>query len=515
MQQTCAVIGSGIGGISSAIRLANKGYKVTVFEQSSKAGGKISELRKGDFRFDSGPSLFTLPELVDELFVVCGKNPRDYFDYVPLESTCNYFWEDGTCLTAWSNARLFATEVKKKTGVAYSTTLGFLEKCRNLYDLTAQVFMFSSFHRPANFMKPAYRRSMLNLHKLDAFTTMHKRNEKWFRHPKIVQLFDRYATYNGSSPYKTPATLNVIAHLEHNLGAWFPDKGMYDIVASLQKLAEDMNVTFRFNNRVEEILFDDHPNDPNQLPTHNKESGTFWSVCKRKKIAGLRVNGELHAFDMVISDVDVVNLYKNLLPGEPMPSRQVKLERSSSALIFFWGIDKNFNQLGLHNILFADDYKREFDHLFNTRTIGPDPTVYVFISSRSVTTDAPKGSENWYVMINVPENIGQDWDVLVKEARTHIISKLNRMLKTDIEKHIVTETMADPRSIEKDTGSTNGSLYGLSSNGQFAAFNRHPNIKKKYKNLYFVGGSVHPGGGIPLCLASAKIVDQEIQAVKA
>jgi diapolycopene oxygenase len=515
MKQTCAVIGSGIGGISSAIRLANKGYRVTVFEQSSKAGGKISELRLGAFRFDTGPSLFTLPELVDELFFLCGRDPRDYFNYMPLEASCKYFWNDGTNLTAWSNTHRFARELHEKTGVDPSLTIRFLEKCKKLYDLTAEVFLFNSFHRPANFLKPAYRRSLKNLHSLDAFTTMHRRNEKWFRHPKGVQLFDRYATYNGSSPYKTPATLNVIAHLEHNLGAWFPEKGMYDIAVSLQKLAEDMNVEFRFNSRVEQIIVNNSPYKSPPNPPQPKRGKKLWSFIGSKKVTGLLIDGKVYSYDLVVSDVDVENLYKHLLPGETLPARQRKQERSSSALIFYWCINKSFDRLGLHNILFADDYKQEFDLLFDKRSITYDPTVYIFISSKAVITDAPENTENWYVMINAPENTGQNWDEMVKETRKNIIRKINFMLETNIEQYIITEAIADPRSIEKDTASTNGSLYGLSSNGMFAAFNRHPNFKKKYKNLYFVGGSVHPGGGIPLCLASAKIIDQEIQAVKA
>lgn len=513
MKQTCAIIGSGIGGISSAIRLAKKGYKVTVFEQSSKAGGKISEIRRGGFRFDTGPSLFTLPELVDELFVLCGKNPRDYFNYIPLQESCNYFWEDGTKIKAWCNPTLFAKELYDNTGVDPSKTTSFLEKCRELYELTSEVFMFNSFHRPSNFLKPAYRRSLRYLYKLDAFTTMHQRNKKWFKEPKITQLFDRYATYNGSSPYKTPATLNVIAHLEHNLGAWFPSKGMYEIAESLQKLAEDMGVEFRFNTRVEEIIFQGLPSKIGTPQTHLKQKTKLTPFWKQKKITALHAGGKIHAFDLIVSDVDLVNLYRNLLPTETIPPKQIKQERSSSAIIFYWGINKNYETLGLHNILFSDDYKQEFDHLFNTKTIAKDPTVYIFISSRAVQSDAPKGSENWYVMINAPENTGQDWDSLLLEARENIIRKINTQLQTDIAKHIVTETQADPRSIEKDTASTNGSLYGLSSNGMFAAFNRHPNFRKKFKNLYFVGGSVHPGGGIPLCLASAKIIDQEIQAI--
>lgn len=490
MQQTTAIIGSGIGGIASAIRLAAKGYKVTVFEQAGAPGGKISQLRKDGFRFDTGPSLFTLPELVDELFRLCGEDPRNHFHYHPTKTSCKYFWEDGTRIHAWQNPDDFAREVESVTGVPADRTLGFLERSRKLYELTSDVFIFNSYHKLRNFLTPAFRRPLFRIHQLDALTSMHERNRKWFGHQKVVQLFDRYATYNGSNPYQTPATMNVIAHLEHNTGAWFPDKGMYAIVESLVDLARRKGVDFHFNTPVSEV------------------------VMEGRRVVGLRIGGEFRPFDVVVSDIDIVNLYRRLLPGIPLPRRQVSGERSTSALIFYWGVNREFPGLELHNILFSDDYKEEFRHLFRTRTIYEDPTVYLFISSKHVKGDAPEGSENWYVMINVPENAGQDWDELLAGARRNIVKKINRILETDIERHIVTEAFADPRSIERDTGSYRGSLYGLSSNGRFSAFSRHPNFRRRLKNLYFAGGSVHPGGGIPLCLASARIIGKEVPAAK-
>jgi diapolycopene oxygenase len=486
MKQTTAIIGSGIGGIASAIRLAVKGYKVTVFEQAASPGGKISQLKQDGFRFDTGPSLFTLPELVDELFRLCNEDPGKHFRYHPTKTSCKYFWEDGTCIHAWQKPEEFAREVENVTGVSAYRTLGFLERSRRLYELTSEVFIFNSFHKVRNFLTRSFLRPLFQLHRLDAMTSMHKRNKQWFGHPKVVQLFDRYATYNGSNPYQTPATLNVIAHLEHNTGAWFPEQGMYAIVEALVALARRQGVDFRFNARVTGIILENN------------------------KAAGIRVGDEFLPFDVVVSDIDIVNLYRRLMPGVALPGRQIKGERSTSALIFYWGVDREFPELELHNILFSDNYEEEFRHLFQTKTICDDPTVYLFISSKQVKGDAPPGSENWYVMINVPENIGQNWDEMVDEVRKHIVGKINRILKTDIEKHIVAETIADPRSIERDTGSYRGSLYGLSSNGRFSAFNRHPNFKRRLKNLYFAGGSVHPGGGIPLCLASAKIVGEEV-----
>jgi phytoene dehydrogenase-like protein len=200
-----------------------------------------------------------------------------------------------------------------------------------------------------------------------------------------------------------------------------------------------------------------------------------------------------------------------LLPEREQPESRIHNEPSTSALIFYWGINKQYNELEVHNILFSSNYKNEFDHLSKLKTISNDPTVYIFISSKSVEGDAPEGKENWYVMINVPENTGQKWDELTEKARKDIIQKINRVLNTDIEQHILFEKIADPRTIEQDTGSYKGALYGKSSNNKFAAFLRHPNFKKGIKNIFFTGGSVHPGGGIPLCLASAKIVDKHIQ----
>ncbi len=490
MNQHAAVIGSGIGGLASAIRLAAKGYRVSVFEQAPKTGGKINELCLQGFRFDTGPSLFTFPALVDELFTLCGENPLDYFGYRPVKTSCKYFWEDGTVVNAWQQSADFAAEIEKVTGVDAEKVIAYLEESEKLYDLTGEAFLFHSLHKLSNFANPVFHKTIINSLKLDPFRTMHKRNSQWFGHPKVVQLFDRYATYNGSSPYKTPATLRMIAHLEHNMGTFFPEKGMYDMVKKLTALAERQGVEFHFNSRVEKV-----------------ETGSG-------SVTGIMVNGEKTPFDLVVSDVDIVNFYRKLLPEIKLPEKQLSLERSSSAVIFYWGINRRFPELELHNILFSGDYTEEFNHLFNTKTLSSDPTVYLFISSKLVKGDAPDGSENWYAMINAPENVGQAWDALLAKARSNIIDKIKRTLKVDIEPHIVCEAVADPRTIERDTGSYHGSLYGLSSNNMMAAFNRHPNFHKKIKNLFFAGGSVHPGGGIPLCLASAKIVDKEIPALK-
>jgi diapolycopene oxygenase len=188
----------------------------------------------------------------------------------------------------------------------------------------------------------------------------------------------------------------------------------------------------------------------------------------------------------------------------------VQQERSSSAIIFYWGIKKEFAQLQLHNIFFSDDYKKEFENIFHTKQLSNDPTIYINISSKMESGHAPAGKENWFVMVNAPANIGQDWQQLKQDLRKNIILKLNRLLGEDIETLIETEHIVDPIMIEDQTASYMGSLYGTSSNSKLAAFFRKPNFTNSIKGLYFCGGSVHPGGGIPLCLKSAKIVSDLI-----
>jgi phytoene dehydrogenase-like protein len=169
---------------------------------------------------------------------------------------------------------------------------------------------------------------------------------------------------------------------------------------------------------------------------------------------------------------------------------------------------KTFPKLDLHNIFFSEDYKTEFDHIFKKGSIYHDPTVYVNITSKMTPSDAPEGCENWFTMINVPNNQGQDWDQMIIDAKSNILDKLSRMIGLNLSEYIAVEEILDPRTIESKTSSSLGALYGNSSNNLFSAFLRHANKSRRIKNLYFCGGSVHPGGGIPMCLSSAKIIDR-------
>ncbi len=485
--KTCAVIGAGVSGLGAAIRMRNKGYQVTVFEANSFPGGKCSTESKDGYRFDMGPSVFTMPQYVDELFILSGKNPRDHFNYIPLNPVYKYFFEDGSTLDAYYGKEKFAEQLALKTKDKKEDIIKYLNKTETIYDLTDEVFLKNSLHRLKNFFTWPVAKGILNFGKIGAFDTMNGANKKAFKDLRLVQIFNRYATYNGSSPYLSPATLNVIAHVEIVKGAFYPEGGMYSITSSLVQLAKDIGVHFRFSTPVKEILIEN------------------------KKAVGIKTDQAIEPFDIVISNMDVYNSYKKLMPDVKRPAKTLDQPKSSSGIIFYWGIKKEFQELGLHNILFSENYEEEFNTIFAKKSVYHDPTIYLNITSKHTATDAPPGCENWFSFINVPNNQGQNWDMFITEARENMIRKINRVLKTDIRPLIESEMVFDPRVIENRTSSAFGAIYGNSSNNKFAAFLRHANFSKDIKNLYFCGGSVHPGPSIPLCLLSAKITTDLIK----
>jgi phytoene desaturase len=481
-----AIIGAGIAGIALSIRLKAQGYDVNVFESNKSPGGKVSEFELKGYRFDAGPSLFTMPNFVDELFLISNKNPRDFFNYKKMDVSCHYFYEDGIVLNAHSDKEKFGIEVEKKLKVSKNKIIEFLDHSLFIYNTTSHIFLEKSLHKLKNFLSKKVIESLLQLKKLNLFSSMDSFNKKKLDHPKLVQLFNRFATYNGSDPYRAPAILNIIPSLEHHFGTYFPLKGMYDIVNSLYKLSVSNGVKYFFESKVSEI------------------------IIENKKAVGIIVEKNIKYFDIVISNTDVASTYKYLLPTERISSRILTQERSSSALIFYWGIKKDFKNLGLHNIFFSENYQEEFRVMNQEENIYSDPTIYLNISATEKINDAPAGCQNWFLLINAPYNQHQNWNEITRITRKNVIDKLGRILKEDISKLIEVEAILDPIEIENKTGSYKGSLYGTSSNGIFSSFLRHPNFSKKIESLYFCGGSVHPGGGIPLCLQSAKIVSEII-----
>ncbi len=485
------VIGAGIGGIAAAIRTARLGYEVCVLERNESPGGKLSTFQLGAFRFDRGPSLFTMPQYVDELFELCGEDPADHFTYHREEVVCRYFWKTGERLVAYADPERFSQEASEVLGVAPGIVAAALARSAEKYELSGRTFLERPLNKVSTWLHRGNLTALRKLGRMDLTRTMHATNVRDLGHAKLVQLFDRFATYNGSNPYRAPGILTIIPTFEHTLGTFLPKGGMYDITASLVALAERQGVTFHYRHPTERVL---------------SEGG---------RVTGVRTSdGHDHACDLLISNADVHGFYTHLMPQARKPARTLRQERSTSAVIFYWGIDREFAALGLHNIFFSEDYEAEFEAL-QQGAVSDDFTVYVNVTSKGVGGEAPEGAENWFVMVNAPHDRGQDWPAALARIRELTLDKLSRALGYDLRAAILVEQTWTPPEIATDTGSHLGALYGTSSNSKWAAFLRHRNQSAEFKNLFFVGGSVHPGGGVPLALLSAKVASRLMPAAHA
>lgn len=486
MKKKISIIGSGVAGLATSVRLAKRGYEVHVFESNAFPGGKINSETYGEYRFDKGPSVFTGPKYLKEIYDLCGEDFSD-FGLVPLTTSFNYFFNDGLRMQLSNKRDEIIDEISEKLGEDKNQLRAYLDKAAKNYKTIAPMFIEASLHSWRNYTGKAFFRALGRLPKYKLFSTMNDENQKAFRNPKTVQLFNRFASYNGSDPYQAPAMLNMIGHLEINQTPYLPKNGMIQITDSLYGLAKKLGVQFHFNERVEKIIVDG------------------------KSVSGIETTNRTFLSDAVVSNMDVSFTYERLLKESPQPEKTINQEKSSSALVFYWGIKNIFPELTLHNIFFSSDYKAEYDGIFTKKVAVDDPTIYVNITSKYVKGDAPEGCENWFVMINSPIDVGQDWDKEIARLREKIIAKLSKSLGVDISELIEVEEVLDPRKIEARYHGKQGSIYGNASNNRYAAFQRHPNFSKQFNNLFFVGVSVHPGGGIPLALNSAKIACEYLE----
>ena len=347
------------------------------------------------------------------------------------------------------------------------------------------MFLERSLHRADTFLGSHALPALAALPRLGLLRTMHAANVRDLKEQHLVQYFDRYATYNGSNPYRCPATLNMIAHLEHTCGAYYPEGGMGQIGAALRQAAQALGVRFQLNTEVTRLVADDG------------------------KAKGVRLGEVNQLYDATICNVDFCTAQRSLVPERYRDKASTRTEPSSSALIFYWGVEGVHPQLGLHNILFSSDYKAEFEAMAQG-SIADDATVYINISSKMDATDAPTGCENWFVLVNAPYHAGQDWEAVGARVRGNVLGQVQAMLGINLKGKIRSEHILNPKGIEESTGSYKGALYGTSSNTATAAFLRPPNASRTLKRLYYCGGSVHPGGGIPLVLLSGKIAAEAV-----
>ncbi len=480
MSRRVAIVGAGLGGLSAALHLASRGVSVTVFEKTDVPGGKAGQVTLGPYRFDTGPSLVTMSFVLEELFRQTGSSLSDHLQLVSLDPVCRYHFNDGSLLDARSDTELMARSIGALAPADGRQYKRFMRYSRRIYARTSELFLFNSLSDPRSLLRFSSLATLARIWQIDPLRTMDASVRRFFHDERIIQLFDRYATYNGSDPYRAPATLNIIPYVEHELGAFYIRGGIYHLVEALVRQAERLGVEFHMESPVRAILTD---------------GGKARGVETDK--------GSFSGFDAVVSNADAVYTMQQLVPKGTR--RRMRMgEPSSSGLVFLWGVGKEHGDLAHHNIFFSGDYRREFREIFGELAIPTDPTVYVSITSKTDREHAPVGSENWFVLINVPSQedglTAQDVDRL----RDRVLGRL-RASGLDPSPAIEQERVIRPQDFIERFHAYRGSLYGWSSNSRSAAFLRPANRARVPRGLYLCGGAAHPGGGIPLVVLSGKI----------
>lgn len=475
------VIGAGLGGLSAACLLAQKGHDVAIFEKNYSVGGKMNQLEAQGFRFDTGPSLLTMPFVLDRLFKECQKDLSDYLELRSLDPICRYFYPDGTIFNNYESKEATIDEIRKMFPADTKAYSEFLNHAESLYKKTADAFIFN----PLFDLQDLKKLDLLSFFGIDAFTTVSDKVNATFQSDYLRKFFKRFTTYNGSSPFLAPATLNVIPHVEINQGGYYVKGGLYKVAEALKRLAESLGVEFHFNSEVNSI------------------------IVNERKATGIEFfNGEKIHADLIISNSDVTETITHLLPNNSISRhRKQKAERiepSCSGFVLLLGVDKQFDQLSHHNIFFSEDYKNEFHQIFNEKVMPDDPTIYIANTSHSDPKHAPEGASNLFILVNAPYlSDAYNWEVEAGPYGDKVIGILEQKGMKGLSDNILYRSSITPVDFYTKYLSNKGSIYGTSSNNKFSAFLRPRNKSKQIKGLYFVGGSTHPGGGIPLVVQSA------------
>ncbi len=513
-----AIIGAGMGGLATGIRLAVAGHKVDIYEQNERVGGKLNLLEQAGFRWDTGPSLITMPFVYRQLFESAGRKLEDYVDLVPVEPVCRYFYPDGTRFEASDSIGHMTAEIERLNPADVQGYFRFMAYSRKLYDLTAEAFLFQGINSGRDFFKLKPQTAF----QIDPFRTVHQAVKSYFKDPHLVQLFDRYATYNGSSPYLAPATLNIIPYVELGMGGWYIKGGLYQLACAYARLAQEIGVQIHCG----------------------PEWGVSRILTENRRATGLLLTSdqEIQA-DLVIANSDVAYTKRELLESgvegrgsgvregdggqeaeagdfrssifdfrlktSVLSPQSSVLEPSCSGFVLFLGVNRQYAQLAHHNIMFSQDYMAEFDTIFKDKKPSADPTIYICWTGCTDPTHAPPGKSNLFVLVNAPYlSSAFDWQApgAAQTYRDLVIKRMEEFGLDGLSQNIESEAIMTPLDLERRYNADRGAIYGTSSNSRFSAFLRPPNRSRRYKGLYFVGGSTHPGGGVPLVTLSAKIV---------
>lgn len=483
------VTGSGLGGISAALSLSLEGYRVSVYEKNEKVGGKLNVLESNGYTFDLGPSILTLPHVFDATFRKAGKKLEDYVPLSTVRPHWRNFFEDGKVIDLAPEAESIVEEARK-AGEDPENVERFLAYSGKLYDLVNRGFFEQGLDTSAEF-REFY--GLKNFLQFDLFRSMHGSVKRHFDTSYYIDIFDFFIKYVGSSAYRAPAFMNCLPTIQYRYDLWYVDGGLYGLARGLEKLMRELGIDIHCNSEVDRILVNDADD----------------------AVRGVRLaDGTEVLSDYVVSNMEVIPAYKRLLktPLERLGKLPKRLEPSCSGLVIDIGLDCKYEQVAHHNFFFSGNQRNHFRQVFEKKQIPHDPTLYVVAASRTDPAVAPEGCDGFKILPHIPyldsERPVDDSEYDALKGRVY--DKLERMGCKDLRKHIVFEHVWTPHDIEKQYYSNGGSIYGVVSDRFKNLAFKGPKASPLYRNLYFTGGSVNPGGGMPMVFLCGQNVARDI-----
>lgn len=490
MSKKVVVIGGGLGGISAAISLTQKGYDVEVYEKNHHIGGKLNRLEQDGFGFDLGPSILTMPHIFETLFTRSGKRMSDYVTIERLPLQWRSFFPDGNVLDLHENLDTMLTSnatLTKKDIQQYERLLAYAKK---LYDVTEAGYFEKGLDNLQEVLK--HHGAFNALRHFDLSSTMYDAIRSYIKNPQFRDMLSYIVKYVGSSAYHAPAVLNMMLYMQHAQGIWYVKGGMHQLGNALTTLAQELGVTLHFGHKVVKLDTD-----------------------KKTITAAYLDNGTKLEADYFVSNMEVIPVYEQLTAEKESYTKKLTetFEPASSGLVLHLGVKKQYPQLAHHNFFFADDMKRQMKRIFKQHVLPDDPIIYLVNVNKTDPSQALPGHENIKVLPHIPylqENppTRQQYE----DFAELVLEKLERLGLVDLRENIVTKDMWTPHDIERTYGSHRGAIYGTVSDKKLNKGFKHPKKSERYENLYFVGGTVNPGGGMPMVTLSGQQVADKIEA---
>jgi phytoene desaturase len=487
-RKSAVIIGSGIGGIATAIYLAKSGYNVSVFEKNSTAGGRCGQLIREGHRFDLGATMLVMPEIYREIFESLGIPLFEKNEIKPLKNLYNIYFDNNDVVTFTTDKEKMKMQHERIEPGSFAKSQKYVKDGYEIFQIGMNKLIGRNFD---NIFQFANFRNIGMLVKLKTYISNWKYVKKFFRDNHLRMAYTFQNIYVGQSPFDSPALFSMVPAAELTEGSFFPKGGMYTIVENLVSEAHSSGVIFQYNKPVKKIKV-----------TANKAEGII-----------LEDGTEINAY-VIVANADLPYVYRNLLPDRRKSGRIDRMKYSCSAISYHWALDKVYPQLGHHSVFLSDGFREGLDRIFVDKSVGDHPSFYIHAPVRTDPSAAPPGHDTLSFIVgagHVDRKKKQDWDDQKKKTRMALIQRLKQMGLEDIEEHIKFEICYTPENWEHACNISRGSVFGslahnLMQMGYFRPHNQHG----RYKNLFFVGGSTHPGNGIPNVLLSAKLTAERI-----